>query len=470
MDAGTLTKSDYLLYRQAPLHLWARAHGRLSDAPPSAQDLHRMRQGLAIEPAARAFLEARLAGQAVLNWQPTFSDGPYEFRADVLARDEASGDVDLYEIKAVTRLDASHIEDTAFQALVLRTHHPLRRATIVHLNREYVRGAELKPAGLFIAEDVTAQIEVVEPLVLAERARAHALLAEAAAAPLEAHCTNPNTCPCPEVCHPGLPELSIYDIPRLNAGKAAELRERGVLDLRDVPGDFPLTDRQRRMVLATQTGAPLIDVERIRSTLAGLAWPLWFLDYETFDPSLPWFKGYRPYQDMVFQFSLHVLTEPGADPQHFEHLALGPDDPGRSVAAALAAVMQPTGAVLVWNKGFEAARNKEMASLYPEYAETLLSINDRLFDLMTVFGQGHYIHPGFKGSASIKSVLPVLLPQFSYADLPVGEGSQAMQVWEELVRGARQGEARREAIQDLLAYCRLDTLAMLEIWRFLSLL
>jgi hypothetical protein len=467
VNTDRLTKTDYLLYREAPLHLWAKAHGRIPEAPPAPGTLHRMRQGLAVEGPARDFLEARLGSAAALSWQPTLADGPYEFRADALACQPAGGPVELYEVKAVTHLDDGHLEEMAYETVILRALHPLGQACLVRLNRKYVLGENLDPGALFAIQDVTALAAALESEVREERRRALALLAQDAP-PLKEGCGDPRSCPCPELCHPGLPELSIYELPRLGAVKAAQLRADGILDLRDVPDEFPLNERQRRTVEAARRGAPIIARDAIRSMLAELAWPLWFLDYETFDPSVPRFRGYRPYEPIVFQFSLHRLASPDAEPEHFEHLALGPDDPSQSVVEALAQTLGPGGSVLVWNKSFEATRNRELAVLHPKHAAQLMDINERLFDLMTVFSRGHYVHPGFHGSASIKAVLPALLPQFSYAGLAVADGSQAMLTWEDLFQGRLYGEARESAIQNLLDYCRLDTLAMVEIWRLLN--
>ena len=135
-------------------------------------------------------------------------------------------------------------------------------------------------------------------------------------------CYKPDTCPCPRVCHPNLPPDPIYDIARLHKNKAAELRARGLLSIREVPDDFPLSDRQRAQVLVAKSGEPRIDRAAIERLLAGLEYPLYFLDYETFNPGVPLFDGYHPYQHIVFQYSLHTIKHPEDDPQHDEYLAI----------------------------------------------------------------------------------------------------------------------------------------------------
>lgn len=465
-----LTKTHYLQYREAALHLWATAHSLAPEEPPAANALHLMRQGQAVEPYARQYLEQVVlpaCAAASLSWQPTLEDGPYQIRADALIRNEADGVVDLYEIKATTKIEEEHLEDAAFQALVAAANYPLGRVFLVHLNKEYVRGEELDPDRLFVHIDITAEVSALEPQVLAERERALAVM-QAAAPPSAGFCDQPAACPCPAVCHPDLPEFSIYNIPRLQAKKRRELRAQGVLAAADVPPEYKLSDNQRAAVALAQGGQPQVAATEIQATLAGLAWPLWFLDYETFNPSVPRYPGYRPYQPIVFQFSLHVLRTPAAQLEHYEYLGTGPAEPAAGLVDALAAVLRPEGSVLVWNKAFEMTRNRELAEMFPIHAPMLDGLNARVFDLMTVFSQGLYQHPAFRGSASIKQVLPVLAPEFSYAGMPVSGGSEAMLAWDELASGRTPAQEIENARRALLEYCRLDTLAMVEIWRVLS--
>lgn len=128
------------------------------------------------------------------------------------------------------------------------------------------------------------------------------------------------------------------------------------------------------------------------------------------------------------------------------------------------------GSVVVWNKAFEATRNREMGTMYPEYQPFFNGVNQRIFDLMLIFSKGYYIHPDFQGSASIKKVLPVLSPQFegSYAALNIPTGDEAMLVWLEIIEGRYTPDLVETAKQDLLRYCELDTLAMVENWKVLQ--
>ena len=238
--------------------------------------------------------------------------------------------------------------------------------------------------------------------------------------------------------------------------------------IQDIPADFKLSRIQALHAQAVKSGVAVIDYPAVRESLAKLEYPLYFLDYETFNPALPQYDGYRPHQHMLFQYSLHVYDSQTAEPTHFEFLATEPGDPGRSLAAHLAEHIGETGSVVVWNQSFEATRNKDMAALYPEYADMLLGINARMYDLMKIFSQGYYVHPDFHGSASIKAVLPVLVGELSYESLAIPAGDEAMTAWAEMMRGVLTEDMVAQTKQSLLDYCELDTWAMVRNWQVLE--
>jgi len=209
-----------------------------------------------------------------------------------------------------------------------------------------------------------------------------------------------------------------------------------------------------------------INREAIKGILDQLEWPLYFLDYETFAYVKPPQAGHRPYQQMMFQYSLHVLDGPGEPIQHYEYLLRERTEPVENLVLSLRKNIKETGGtVIVWNESFEKGRNKELAALLPHHADFLHSVNDRVYDLMTIFRQGLYLHPGFKGSNSIKDVLPVLCPELNYKDLEVVQcGTDAVVQWHHMTDGRMEAGARAATHEALLRYCELDTWAMVRIW------
>ena len=236
----------------------------------------------------------------------------------------------------------------------------------------------------------------------------------------------------------------------------------------DIPEDYPLKAKQRRQIDVTKSGKPFIDKDLIRHELEQLTMPLAFLDYETFNPGIPLYDGYHPYGVMTFQYSLHIVESLDKPIQHFEHLVTDRVDPAHEIVMRLEQDMPQTGTVIAWNKLYEMGCNVQMAEMYPGYREFLLDVNDRMYDLGDPFKESNmYVMPEFKGSWSIKNVLPVLCPDLSYKALPIGEGATAMNAWWHMVYDDVSPEEKEEIKNNLLVYCGLDTLAMVEIWKHL---
>ena len=213
---------------------------------------------------------------------------------------------------------------------------------------------------------------------------------------------------------------------------------------------------------------PVIDHEAIQQFLGELGYPLYFLDYETMSGLIPYFDGQRPYQQVPFQYSLHVLESPEAELTQKEYLHRDNSDPSRPLTEQLIKDIGDKGSVLVWFEGFEKARNSELGDMLPEYKETMEAINDRVVDLMTPFKLKWYQDERFNGSASIKQVLPVLCPHLSYKELGIQEGGSAQRLWTEAILDEKRAEQKDQILEDLIEYCKLDTLAMVEIFKILK--
>ncbi len=465
-----LTKTDYLRYLEAPMHLWADKNNWLEEVIPSRYEQHLMNQGKAVEKLARDFLVRRLDenNQAVkLEFQKTITDGPYLVRLDAAIYDPAADCWDIYEIKSASSVRTEHLIDAAFQRLIAENNFNLRHTFLLYINREYRRQGDFALDAFFTVVNVDEETAGLRSEVLAGREAAWLTASRDSPDGIE-DCLKPASCPCPRLCHPVLPDYPIYDIPRLSKAKARQLKDAGILAIEDIPPGFPLSEKQQSHVQVVRSRQPQIDRQAVRAALQRLEYPLYFLDYETYNPAVPEYEGYRPYEHMVFQYSLDVYPSPQAEPEHFEYLATQPGDPTPPLVEHLLENIGERGSVVVWNQAFEAGRNREMAARYPQYAQALENINARMFDLMEIFSKGSYLHPDFHGSASIKNVLPVLAEDLSYDGLPIPKGDEAMMAWVELMQGDLPEEQRAEIIANLLRYCALDTRAMVENWKGLS--
>ena len=284
--------------------------------------------------------------------------------------------------------------------------------------------------------------------------------------------TRGTRCPTFAHFHPDWPSGdTIYDLGSVNRKTIGEAIARGVVRLADWPDDIALLPRQRLQIDVLKSGVAHLDRGRIRHLLDGLRFPLYFLDYETFQTAVPMFDGCAPWAQVPFQYSLHVVEADGSV-VHREFLWTDPQMcPVPPLVRQLRQEIGPEGSVIVWNQPFESARNREMAELVPEAADFLLDVNDRMIDLMDVVKKGWWVHPEFNGSASIKKVLPVVAPELAYEYLAIGDGAAASERWFEAVMGdpeALTGDEREEVFAALRIYCRRDTEALIRILRRLE--
>lgn len=390
--------------------------------------------------------------------------------ADVIER-EGDGWI-LYEVKSSSRVKPEHIPDMAFQKLAFESAgYTINATKVIHLNKEYIRhGASVDPKSFFITEDVTEKVMTILPEVRDQVAFALNSISQP---------DEPTVCPCRSLSrgkhcptftyfNPDIPEYSVYDVSRMQGKKLAELVDSEIFNIKDIPDDFMLTANQQAQVDIEKRGTPHFDQEATQRSLSELEFPLYFLDYESVNPAIPLIDGIRPHQQMVFQYSLHILDTPDSEMRHTEHLSR---EASSAALEALAAQMREDigdiGSVIVWNKVFERDRNRELAELFPQYADFYESLNARIYDLMDVFAKNYYVHPGFLGKCSIKYVLPILVPELSYKDLAIGKGDIASVRWYEIATN-EDSDGADQVFADLLAYCELDTLAMVKIYEHLA--
>lgn len=464
-----LTKTDFIQYLSCPKSLWL-----LKVAPDEyprgefSTFLQKLtREGYEVERYVRQFFDDHETRS--VDFQATFetADGLYA-RAD--AMENADGVITLHEVKSSTSVKTeakhNHIKDACFQTIsAQRSGQRIDAISLVHLNGDYVRDGEIDPDALLVFEDVTALVREIEAETAAEIDAALALLQQAEIDRAACSCLDKSRsqhCDTFALFNPAVPKPSIYSLPRLHATKRAALVADAIFDLTEIPDDFSLSAIQRTVVESMKSGAPIINREGIADFLSELSFPLYFLDYETFASAVPLIDGTTPHGQFPVQYSLHVLDAAG-ELQHYEYLEREACLPDR-LLERLRAEIGEQGSVVSWHASFEKARNAEMGDMFPDHAEFLADVNARMVDLEDVFKRD-YVDARFDGSTSIKKVLPVLCPELSYDDLDVQDGAGAMDAWQRMIN-AEPGESETIA-SNLLRYCALDTLAMVEIYRFL---
>ena len=237
--------------------------------------------------------------------------------------------------------------------------------------------------------------------------------------------------------------------------------KRGVLRLADIPEDYPLSDKQAIQRATAISGQPHIKQIQIQTFLNNLRYPLHFLDFETFSTAIPMFDGTRPYQQIPFQFSLHIVREAGARPEHHKFLAESRNDPRSEFMRQLKSAVEPDGSIVVFNASFEKGRLKECAEVLPEYAAWAAAVNGRMVDLLNPFRGFHFFHPDQCGSASMKRVLPALTGK-NYESLEIQEGGAASREFLRVTFTDASESERSRVRRALDEYCGQDTEGM--VW------
>ena len=397
-------------------------------------------------------------------FEGTFEHGGVLVRVDILHR-RRDGRWRLIEVKSTTEVKDHHVSDVAIQhRVVRRSGVDLAASCLAHVNREYVyEGGPIDVHRFFKIRNMTRQVESLQPELTVQLRTEFRILAmpEAPNIPAGRHCSNPFTCEFFDHCNPPIPEDHILRLPRIHASTVAKLVALGVQSIHDIPEDYPLTGRLRRACASVQMGEPWYSPE-IGEELCKLKYPLYFADFETVNPALPRFVGTHPYDQIPFQWSVHVERQPGAAPEQFEFLATDKSDPRRAFVSALCDSLGERGSIVVYHQQFESQRLSDLASWLPEFSSRITKIQRRLWDLLPII-RNHVYHPAFGGSYSLKSVLPALVPEMSYAGLEVADGQAAGLAWESLVGGdCGEGESQRKK-KALLDYCGQDTLGMVRL-------
>jgi hypothetical protein len=377
----------------------------------------------------------------------------------------------IYEVKSSTKVKDVYIDDVAIQKYVLEgLGYKVSGSYLVYIDNEYVRDDELDVEDLFWILDVDEIIKEVDLNIDAYLDEFKEVLEDKTTPPpaeIGRDCRNPYECPAREYCwreENKLPEFSIYDMFSLGSKKPLELLDDGIIDVADIPDDFKLTDNQAITVRSYQEQKEFIYKDGIKNFLDKLTYPIYHLDFETYQEAIPTIKGLTPYVQIPFQYSLHIEHEDGRL-EHKEFLAdEDSDDPRELLVKSLIADIPDDVTVLAYHSSFEKMVLNNLAKDFQKDAIHLESIVENMLDLAEPFQKKHYYLPQMKGKHSIKIVLPLLVPEMheAYKKLEfVQNGGDAMSIYPRLKQMDKDKRAAHK--KALLEYCQLDTLAMVKV-------
>jgi hypothetical protein len=392
-------------------------------------------------------------------FEAVFSGGGVFSAVDVL--EPARGGWRVNEVKAASSVKPQHVVDLAVQVYALRSAGvDVVGARLMHLNKE-CRFPDLND--LFVVEDLTDVVEDELRNVPGTIARLREVLEgpfpERGVGP---HCRKPYPCPFQDRCRGALPDHHIGELYRLHESTRARLERACVTRIADIPPKFLLTGTQERQRRAVVSGELVVEPglrERFALSKPG---PRTYLDFESVSLPVPRWPGCWPWQQVPVQFSVHV--ERDGELEHIEYLAEAGEDPRPGLARALVRAVPREGIVLAYFEAFEKGRIRELAAAVPELATELLDIEGRILDLLPVV-RDHVYHPGFRGSFSIKRVVPVLCPGEGWEGLEVASGEVAMvELARLLLDGSGLTASERVRLrQALLGYCERDTRTMVAL-------
>lgn len=388
-------------------------------------------------------------------------DGTF-IRVDVLERDD-SDHWRLIEVKASSRVKRVHLDDLAVQSYVLHGRGLVVAGSfLMHINRHYeYSGGELDWQQLFAIENVTDAVDKRLPAV-AQRLESLRLMLSKSAPPIiepGGHCHTPYECHYWDHCTRLKPDRWIYHLPG-NQELVRTLMREDVEIIDDIPASTSLTILQQRMKNNVEWAS-----QDLFSQLQSVQYPVHHLDFETAMPAIPLYKGTRPYQPLAVQWSNHIESADGTL-RHESYLCLEQKDPREELAVSLLASLGHEGSICVYSE-YERYVLKSLADALPALREDLLRIVTRLWDLLDVL-QGHYYHPGFKGSFSMKSVLPALVPSLGYDDLEIREGASASVFYHRMVSLELDWVERQRIAHALREYCARDTMGMVALRKALG--
>ena len=393
-------------------------------------------------------------------YEATFLHNCIFIKADILYCGKQGWE--LYEVKASTEVKDYHYYDVALQYHVLRgSGFEPGKACIVHVNNSYVRKGDLNIRELFTIVDVTSEILDLQQRVSQEISSQRAmLLGDIPAIDIGPHCTAPYECDFTGCCWDHIPEDSVFDLRGRGADKFALYRQ-GIVRQAEIPLE-KLNNSQRFQVESTIMERDSIDKEGVRAFLDSLWHPLCFLDFETFMDPIPPFEGSWPYQQIPFQFSLHIEREPESETEHHEFLGEPGRDPRRELLVFLLRLVPENACIIAWNQPFEIRVLRGLADMFPQYGKRIDQMIDNFRDLMVPFRDRTVYLWRTKGSYSIKKVLPVLVPELTYEGLEIADGATAMDAWH-VMNSLENPDELASVRTAILAYCELDTLAMVRI-------
>jgi len=386
---------------------------------------------------------------------------------DILVKEDTGWHA--YEVKSSTSISNTYVIDAALQYYILqKSGLQILNISIIHINNNYIRNGDIDLKSLFNSVLVTEDVLSYRDYIKKKLIDLHDVLDNELEPNIDigSHCNEPYDCNFRGYCWRHIPNYSIFNLSRITKKNKWNLYNKGFVDLTQIPVDTPLSNNQKIEVDSYINKTNLIHKSKIREFINSLSDIRYYLDFETYQSAIPPFSLLKPYQQIPFQYSIHLENDNKI--HHYEFLSQSSlYDSREDFIKSLISHIGLEGDIIVYNMSFEKSRLKELICDFPEYNIPLQSIIDRMKDLMIPFKEKWYYTPSMKGSYSIKSVLPSLVPSLSYDKLSINNGALASA---EFIKSHKitDSEKTKSIRNNLLKYCELDTFALVKIVDFLK--
>lgn len=390
---------------------------------------------------------------------------------DILKNEEDG--IEIYEVKSTTSVKDIYLDDISYQVYILKNlGYNVKSANIVYLNNKYIRYGELELDKLFVIEDVTeiafSKQEEVQNKI--DEINEYLKQKDEPEDCIGMQCFQNNyDCAYWQYCSRNLPEKNVFNIDRLQTKKKVELFQVDKVSFADI---LPMltTDRFKQQVNAELTDEVTIKKDEIREFLKQIKYPIYFLDFEGYEIPIPEYDGSWAYEQIPFQYSIHIIENEGAEVKHEEFIAENGKDPRRIIAEKLVEIIPENASIVVYNLSYEKTRMREFGELFEDLKARFDKMQEQIIDLITPFRSRWYYCKEMNGSSSIKQVLPALFPnepELDYHNLPVvHNGTEASETYLDLPNYSK--EEQEEIKKGMLMYCGLDTYALVKVWEKLK--
>lgn len=488
-----LSKSKFILAQQCSKSFWLSAKGIEPTNPPDAAVEDRLRAGnevgevskelfpggIDIEYISRDFqamcdLTAKaIDAGATTIYEASFMEKGVFIRVDIMNKTLQGWDV--YEVKSSSSLRSYHKEDASLQWYVLKNLNEieLNDAYVITLNNKYLKNGKINPIELFtkhlLTDYVESNLHEIEKQL--EDIKLVSISNNEPEVSIGAQCKKPHSCDYLDRCWPKSTKEnnSVFNLYKLNLDKKLDLYNQGITSFEQIKPDTKLSLTHQNQIKANEIKEPIINQTKIKDFINSVEYPISYFDFETFTDAVPLFDGQRPHMQMPFQYSLHIQKDVksniDSDKDHFEFIASIKEDPRRAIAESMLQNIPKSGSIMAYNQSFEKNCIKSLADHCPDISEDLLALNDRFIDLIDPFRSGGYYHHEFKGSFSIKKVLPAVCPndkKLDYKNLDINNGLMASSTYKKMRSLSK--DQRISMRKKLFAYCWLDTYAMYAIY------